>query len=52
MATHCSVLAWEIPCTEELGGLQSMVSHRVGPDLATEHAHSPFTVQGNFKIRI
>ena len=52
MATHCSVLAWEIPWTEELGGLQSMVSHRVGPDLATEHAHSPFTVQGNFKMRI
>ena len=26
MATHCSVLAWEIPCTEEPGGLQSKVS--------------------------
>ena len=24
MATHCSVLAWEIPWTEEPGGLQSM----------------------------
>jgi len=22
MATHCSVLAWRIPWTEELGGLQ------------------------------
>ena len=21
MATHCSILAWEIPCTEEPGGL-------------------------------
>ena len=24
MATHSSVLAWRIPCTEEPGGLQSM----------------------------
>ena len=24
MATHFSILAWEIPWTEELGGLQSM----------------------------
>ena len=31
-----SILAWEIPWTEEPGGLQSMVSHRVGHDLATE----------------
>ena len=23
MATHSSILAWEIPWTEELGGLQS-----------------------------
>ena len=26
MATHSSVLAWEIPWTEEPGGLQSMAS--------------------------
>ena len=26
MATHCSILAWEIPWTEEPGGLQSMGS--------------------------
>ena len=24
MATHSSILAWEIPCTEEPGGLHSM----------------------------
>ena len=30
MATHCSILAWEIPWTEELGGLESMRSQRVG----------------------
>ena len=26
MATHSSILAWRIPCTEELVGLQSMGS--------------------------
>ena len=29
MATHSSILAWEISWTEEPGGLQSMGSHRV-----------------------
>ena len=29
MATHSSMLVWEIPWTEEPGGLQSMGSHRV-----------------------
>ena len=24
MATHSSILVWEIPCTEEPGGLQSV----------------------------
>ena len=32
MATHSSTLAWKIPWTEELGGLQSVGSHRVGHD--------------------
>ena len=32
MATHSSILAWEIPGTEEPGGLQSMGSQRVGHD--------------------
>ena len=30
MATRSSILAWEIPWTEEPGGLQSIGSHRVG----------------------
>ena len=30
MATHLSILARRIPWTEELGGLQSMESQRVG----------------------
>ena len=32
MATHSSILAWRIPWTEELGGLQSTGSQRVGHD--------------------
>ena len=32
MATHSSILAWRIPWTEELGGLQPMGSQRVGHD--------------------
>ena len=30
MATHSSIFAWRIPCTEEPGRLQSMESQRVG----------------------
>ena len=30
MATHASILAWEIPWTEEPGGIQSMGSQRLG----------------------
>ena len=33
-ATHSSILAWEIPWTEELGGLQSRGWQRVGHGLA------------------
>ena len=36
MATHSSILAWEIPWIEEPGGLQSIGSHRVGHDLVTK----------------
>ena len=36
MVTHSSTLAWEIPWTEEPGGLQSMGLQRVGHDLATK----------------
>ena len=32
MATHCSILAWRIPWTEEPGGPQSMGPQRVGYD--------------------
>ena len=32
MGTHSNILAWEIPWTEEPGGLQSMGSQRVRHD--------------------
>ena len=38
MATHCSVLAWRIPWTEEPGELQSMGSERDTREV-TEHRH-------------
>ena len=36
MTNHSSILAWEIPWTEEHGGLQSSESQRVGHDLVTK----------------
>ena len=33
--THCSILAWRIPWTEEPGGLQSLGSQRVRHDRET-----------------
>ena len=36
IATHSSILAWEISRTEEPGGLQSMGSQRAGHDVATK----------------
>ena len=36
VATHCSILAWRIPWTEEPGGLQALGSRRV------EHDRSDF----------
>ena len=36
MATHSSILAWEIPWMEEPGGLQSVGLQRAGHDLMTK----------------
>ena len=36
IGTHSSILAWEIPWTEEPGGLQSMGSQRVRHGLVTK----------------
>ena len=48
MATHSSILAWEIPQTEEPGGLQSMGSQRIRHDWATkqqQHLRTWLTIQ-------
>ena len=34
MATHSSIIAWEIPWREEPGGLQSMESQKVNTQLS------------------
>ena len=36
MTTHSSILAWKIPWTDELGGLQSMGLQRIRHNWATE----------------
>ena len=36
MATHSSILAWEVPRTEETWGLHSMGSQRVGHNVVTK----------------
>ena len=49
MATHSSIFAWEIPWTEEPGGLQSVglqKSQTRLSDRATEHSHTPESSRG------
>ena len=41
MTTYSRILAWKIPCTEELGGLQSLRSQRVRHNGAIEHCDTP-----------
>ena len=46
MVTHSSILAWEVPWTEELGRLQSMGLQRAGLTEVTQHAeHAYISVQ-------
>ena len=40
MAIHSSILTWEIPWTDEPGGLQSIGFQRVRHDWATEYEHT------------
>ena len=43
MATHSSILAWEISWTEEPDRLQSMRSQRAGHDFITEQQHQQYS---------
>ena len=40
MATHSGILAWEIPWTEEPGGLQSMGSKESDTTVTNTHTHA------------
>ena len=55
MATHSSILAWKIPQTEELDGLQSMGSEGVGCDWVSTHTRYNFrqktTLQDSWVIQ-
>ena len=53
MATHFSILAWEIPWTEDAGGPQSMGSQRVRHNLATkQHPRSVKSETGEGPISL
>ena len=45
MATHSSILVWEIPWTEEPDGLQSMESQRGRHKFATELTCTLFLIE-------
>ena len=47
MATHSSILAWEIPWTEEPGGLQSMGSQRIRNISCKEVTTNIFSFEGH-----
>ena len=48
MSTHSSFLAWEIPWTEEPGGLQSMGSKRVRYDLLTKQQQHTYIIHHKY----
>ena len=45
MTTYSSILAWDIPWTEECGVLQSIGSQRGRHDLATKPPPPPLAIQ-------
>ena len=51
MATHFRILAWEIPWTEEPGGLQSIELKRVGHNLTTKPPPQPMVRTLHFHCR-
>jgi len=48
MATHTSILAWEIPWTEEPGGLESMGSKRIRHYLVTKQQQQKQSIKKLF----
>ena len=51
MATHSSIIAWEIPWMEEPGELQSMGLQRVRHNLVTKQQQKDESVMGWFNKR-
>ena len=51
MAIHAGILAWEIPWTEEAGGLQSMGLQRVGHDLKIKQHQNKRNLESNIDSR-
>ena len=49
MATHSSILTWEIPWTEEPGGLQSMGSQEL--DMAEHACTHTINIDGSAVMR-
>ena len=52
MATHSSILAWEIPWIEEPGELQSMGSQRVGHNLVIKQQNTSSITKDSFQFTI
>ena len=52
MATHSSILAWEIPWIDEPGRLQFMGSQRVGHDLVTKQQQQHTYKTGSPKVHL
>ena len=52
MAAHFSTLAWKMPWTEELGGLQSTGSQGVGLDWMIYNSQASTTVKNKFLLFI
>ena len=48
LATHSSTLDWEIPWTEEPGGLQSTGSDRIGHDQATKQQQTNMFIHWDY----
>ena len=52
LASHASILAWEIPWTEEPGGPQSMGHKRVAYNLATKQQQTYHIITINIYVCI
>ena len=52
MTTHSNILDWEVPWTEEPGGLQSMDHNKLGHDLASKQKNEDYNIVTKKEKRI